>query len=78
MGIHLNSLQEGCCEYPSHLFYLDGDEFDFNRATCDKIIECDSRYILVEEKSFVLGFLQACCQEKKVNFGKFIEEGCLR
>ncbi len=77
MGIHLNTLKEGCCEYPSALSYLDGDDFDANRATCDKIIECGSRYILVEEKSFVLGFLQACCQEKKVNFGKFIVEDSL-
>jgi len=78
VGIHLENLKEGCCDkYTSSLSYLDGDNFDANRATCDKIIECDSRYILVEEKSFVLGFFQACCQEKKVNFGQFIENDIL-
>ena len=77
MGIHLSALQEGCCELPPTLSFLDGDEFDANRATCDKIIECETKYILVEEKSFILGFLQACCKEKKVNFGKFIEDDSL-
>lgn len=77
MGIHLETLKEGCCNYPPALSYLNGDEFDANRATCDKIIECDDKYILVEEKSFVLGFFNACCVEKKKSFGSFIEEGIL-
>ena len=73
MGIHLESLQEGCCDkYPSSLSYLDGDDFDANRATCDKIIECDKKYILVEEKSFLLGFLNACCKEVDNNLGSFM------
>ncbi len=77
MGIHLNHLQEGCCKYPSHLSYLDGDEFDANRATCDKIIECNDKYILVEEKSFVLGFFNVCCEEKKTSLGKFMKDGII-
>ncbi len=77
MGIHLNLLKEGCCEYPSNLSYFNGDGFDPNRATCDKIIDCKDRYILVEEKSFILGFLSACCEEKKKSIGTFIEDGIL-
>jgi len=78
VGIHLKNLQEGCCEkYPQSLSYLDGDEFDSNRATCDKIIECDDKYILVEEKSFILGFLNACCKEAKTNLGRFKEENII-
>jgi len=78
VGIHLDSLKEGCCDnYPSSLLYLDGDDFDANRATCDKIIDCNDRYILVEEKSFILGFLNACCKEKKQNIASFMEDGIL-
>jgi len=77
VGIYLINLEEGCCEYPSHLSYLDGDEFDFNRATCDKIIECNDKYILVEEKSFVMGYFSACCEEKKEPIGNFISDGVL-
>ena len=78
MGIHLKNLQEGCCEkYLQSLSYLDGDDFDNNRATCDKIIECNDRYILVEEKSFILGFLNACCKEKKQNMSSFMKDDIL-
>ena len=75
MGIYLKNLKEGCCDkYPSVLSYLDGDDFDANRATCDKIIECDDKYILIEEKSFILGFLNACCKEANTSLGKFKED----
>ena len=78
MGIHLENLQEGCCDkYPSSLSYLDGDDFDANRATCDKIIDCGSNYILVEEKSFLLGFLNACCKEANNNLGSFVDDGVI-
>ncbi|MEA2028985.1 MAG: hypothetical protein U9N49_08415 [Campylobacterota bacterium] len=77
MGIHIEALKEGCCEYPTQLNFLDGDAFDANRATCDKVIECDDKYILVEEKSFIFGFFDSCCQEKKKSIGAFIEDGKL-
>ncbi len=78
MGIHLKNLKEGCCDkYPSSLSCLDGDDFDANRATCDKIIECDNKYILVEEKSFILGFFNACCGEASQNLGSFINDGII-
>ncbi len=78
MGIHLKNLKEGCCDkYPSSLSCLDGDKLDANRATCDKIIECDDKYILVEEKSFILGFFYACCKESKKSLGEFIDDELL-
>ena len=78
MGIHLESLQEGCCDkYPSSLSYLDGDSLDANHATCDKIIECDDKYILIEEKSFILGFFNACCKELETNLGEFMNDGII-
>ena len=77
VGIYLSQLKEGCCQYPTHLSYLDGDKFDSNRATCDKIIECNDKYILVEEKSFILGFLSACCTEKNKSIGTFIKDTVL-
>ena len=74
MGIHLKDLEEGCCDkYPTSLTYLNGDKLDANRATCDKIIECDDKYILVEEKSFLLGFLDACCDEMNKSLGSFMD-----
>jgi len=77
VGIHLTSLKEGCCEYPAHIKYLDGDKFDSNRATCDMIVECDDKYILIEEKSFILGYLSACCEEKKKSIGSFMTDSVL-
>jgi len=78
VGIHLEELEEGCCDkYPSSLSYIDGDSLDANRATCDKIIDCVDRYILVEEKSFILGFLNASCEEREISIGTFIENGIL-
>ena len=78
MGIRLDKLKEGCCDkYPSALSYLDGDDFDANRATCDKIIECDDKYILVEEKSFLLGFFNACCKEASKNLDSFMDSGII-
>lgn len=75
MGIHLKNLLEGCCEYPHQLLFLDGDDFCQNRATCDKVIECKDKYILLEEKSFIFAFFEQCCKEKKESMGKYIDNG---
>jgi len=79
VGIYLDNIKEGCCdEHLPSLEYIDGDKLDSNIATCDKIIECEDKYILIEEKSFLLGFFNECCREKKVNFGSFIEKGYIK
>jgi len=78
VGIHLESLQEGCCQkYPTSLSYRDGDRLDANHATCDKIIECDDKYILVEEKSFILAFFDNSCKEERKNIADFIVDGII-
>jgi len=77
VGIHLASLTEGCCEYPSSVSLLDGDKLSSNRATCDKVIECNDRYILVEEKSFILGFFNECCNEKGKKLNNFLDKETL-
>ena len=75
MGVPLVNLEEGCCEYPSSLLsVIDGDSLDANGATCDKILECHKTYILVEEKSFLLGFFTECCKENQKSLGDFIVE----
>ena len=74
MGIYLKDLKEGCCEYPENLKIIDGDSLDANSPTCDKIIECKDRYILIEEKSFLLGFFNSCCKEKGKNLGSYIKD----
>ncbi len=78
MGIRLEDLKEGCCTYPSSVLnIIDGDSLDDNGSTCDKVFECDQRYILVEEKSFLLGFFTACCKERNKTLGDFLDSNIL-
>ncbi|MFK5976940.1 MAG: hypothetical protein QM493_10560 [Sulfurovum sp.] len=71
MAIPLKKLKEGCCDSSLHSFSItNGDELDNVYATCDKIIECSDRYILIEEKSILLGFFDSCCIER----GESLEE----
>ena len=64
MAIPLKNLTENCCDSDlSNFSITDGDELDSVNSTCDKIIECDDKYILVEEKSILLGFFRGCCQK---------------
>lgn len=78
MGIPLETLKEGCCAYPSSITkIIDGDSLDHNGSTCDKVIECDDKYILVEEKSFLLGFFTACCLEQNRSLGDFLSSDIL-
>ena len=57
MGIPLTRIKQNCCD--SHLStytIIDGDSLDNSGSTCDKIIECIDKYILIEEKSMSFGF----------------------
>lgn len=64
MAIPISIIQEGCCDTDLNQFtIIDGDALDSVGSTCDKIIECSDKYILVEEKSLLFGFLNACCLE---------------
>lgn len=76
MAIPLKSLKEKCCD--SHLAsfsVMEMDCLDNVGSTCDKVIECEDKYYLVEEKSITLSFLDACCSELnlKLDDYKYIE-----
>lgn len=64
MAIPIASIKEKCCDSNLTEFkIIDGDSLDINNSTCDKIIECSNKYILIEEKSLYLGFFDNCCRE---------------
>jgi len=71
VAIPLGKIKENCCDNDLSAFSItDGDELDKINSTCDKIIECSNKYILVEEKSILLGFFDKCC----INLGKNLED----
>ena len=62
MAIPLMKIKQGCCdESLSDFSVTNGDDLDHLKRTCDKIIECSDKYILVEEKSILLKFFDSCC-----------------
>lgn len=64
MAIPLKKIKENCCDNDLNNFSItDGDGLDKVNSTCDKVIECSDTYILVEEKSILLGFFNNCCIE---------------
>jgi len=64
VAIPISRIKEGCCDSNLHSYtIIDGDPLDSKRSTCDKIIECTDKYILVEEKSLLLSFFDMCCKE---------------
>lgn len=68
MAIPVNNIQQGCCNNDlSSYNIIDGDSLDSAGSTCDMIIECSDKYILVEEKSLLFGFFDLCFKEKKLN-----------
>ncbi len=77
MGVCIDILEEKCCEYLNDLNSLDGDSFTDNEPTVDNIYECDDKYILIEEKSFLLNFFRESCIGRK-KFSHFIKSGELQ
>ena len=64
MGIPVNNIKEGCCDSPLSSFSpIDGDALDCVGSTCDKIIECNEKYYLIEEKSLLMGFFDLSLKE---------------
>lgn len=64
MAIPISAVKQKCCDNDLSSFtIIDGDTLDQNGSTCDKIIECADKYILVEEKSLLLSFCDLCCRE---------------
>lgn len=65
MGIHIATIQEGCCEPLESLKTLDLDSYKTNQemASVDHILECEDKYIFIEEKSFLLDFFRLAGEE---------------
>jgi hypothetical protein len=77
VAIPLTSLKQKCCDLHLASFsVIEMDCLDDVGSTCDKVIECEDKYYLVEEKSITLSFLDACCKELnlKLDDYKYIEE----
>ena len=77
MAIPISDIQEGCCDIRLNSFTVhDGDALDSVGSTCDKIIECNNTYILVEEKSLLFSFFDRCCKElgEDLENYKYVEE----
>ena len=77
MGICIKTLEEDCCNYLNRLDTIDGDEFTKNKPTIDNILTCSDKYILIEEKSFLLNFFRKACKGKR-KFNSFIKDGELK
>ena len=79
MDILVNFVKEGCCDSQlSSYSIIDMDCLDDVGSTCDKIIECSEKYILVEEKSILFAFFNNCCNELHINLDdtyKYIDNG---
>jgi len=72
VGICLANIKQGCCDASlSNFTIISADELDKKNPTCDKVIECSDRYILVEEKSIFIGFLHECCNELGKDFDSY-------
>lgn len=68
MAIPIAKIQEGCCDSNlSQFTIINGDNLDNIGSTCDKIIECSDKYVLVEEKSLLFGFFNRCFSELNIN-----------
>ncbi|MEA3227964.1 MAG: hypothetical protein U9P38_02705 [Campylobacterota bacterium] len=68
MAIPVKRIKEGCCDNDlSEFTVIDGDALDAIGSTCDKIIECSDKYILVEEKSIIFAFFDNCCRDIGIN-----------
>jgi hypothetical protein len=79
VGIHLNLLEEGCCNALNILDTLDLDDYkqDKQMSSVDKVLECQDRYIFIEEKSFFLDWFRLCAKRKNIQFiprNKIIED----
>lgn len=78
MAIPISHIKEGCCDNDLSSFtIIDGDSLDNAGSTCDKIIECSNKYILVEEKSLLFSFFDICCIEvgQKIDDYKYDQDG---
>ena len=70
MGISLASISEGCCDYLNSLNTIDFDSYkkDKSMSSVDRILECNDKYIFIEEKSFLLDYFRLAGQKCQYDF----------
>lgn len=70
MGLSLSTLTEGCCEGLNKLSTINLDEYKSDKcsSSIDKLVECNDKYILIEEKSFLLDYFRLAAQEAEIKF----------
>ncbi len=72
MGIPLSKLTEGCCDTLESIESIDMDEkkdkYDGSMASCDKVVECETHFMYIEEKSFLLDFFNKVQKEHHCTF----------
>ncbi len=70
MGISLKSISEGCCKYLEQLETINLDEYkkDKTMSSVDKVLECEDKFIFIEEKSFILDFFRLAAKRKNIRF----------
>jgi len=72
VAIPIRSIKEKCCDSTLDSFsVIEMDALDNDGSTCDKVIECQDKYYLVEEKSITLSFLHNCCKEINEDFDSY-------
>ncbi len=72
MAIPIKNIKQGCCDtHLSSYNVINMDYLDNIGSTCDKVIECNHKYYLVEEKSISLAFLDSCCRELSLKLDDF-------
>jgi hypothetical protein len=68
VAIPVSKIKEHCCDNDlSNFNVIKGDLLDQVGSTCDLIIECNDKYILIEEKSILFDFLNKCCKEASID-----------
>jgi len=70
VGISLSTLTEGCCEHLKKLSTTNLDDYKSDKcsSSIDRLLECDDKYILIEEKSFLLDYFRLAGKEAKIQF----------
>ena len=76
MGIRIKEIEEGCCDELNNRHPLKGDRLDDHQKTIDNILECDDKYVLIEERSFIMDFFRKASIGRK-KFSHFIRNGVL-
>jgi len=76
VGIRIKEIEEGCCDELNNRHPLKGDRLDDHQKTIDNILECDDKYVLIEERSFIMDFFRKASIGRK-KFSHFIRNGVL-